>query len=72
MQFVCDARKPFGHWRLPMDDGSLDRVGYEAHVQGGDWQEAQDVYVAKSAVLCAQTAIRTHFGDLWMRLPSRW
>ncbi|MBZ5736068.1 hypothetical protein K8Z61_16355 [Nocardioides sp. TRM66260-LWL] len=71
MQFVCDARKPFGHWRLPMGEGSLERVGYEAHVQGGHWREAQDVYVAKSAVLCAQTAIRTYFGDLWMRLPSR-
>ena len=71
IQFVCDARKPFGHWRLPMDDGSLERVGYEAHLEGGQWQEAQDVYVAKSAVLCAQTAVRTYFGNLWMRLPSR-
>lgn len=71
VQFVCDARKPFGHWRTPMEDGSLDRVGFDAHLQGDHWQEAQEVYVAKSAVLCAQAAVRTYFGDLWMRMPSR-
>ena len=71
MQYVCDARKPFGHWRLPMVEGSLERVGYEAHLHGGHWQEAQDAYVAKAALLCTQTAVRVYFGDLWMRMPGR-
>jgi hypothetical protein len=71
MQHVCDARKPLGHWRLPMDEGSLERVGYEAHLRGGHWQEAQNIYVAKVALLCAQTAVRGYFGNLWMGMPSR-
>ena len=70
-QYVCDARKPFGHWRLPLAEGSLDSVGYEAHLQGGHWQDAQEAYAAEAAVLCTQTAIRVYFGDLWMRMPSR-
>ncbi|HET7328398.1 MAG TPA: hypothetical protein VFJ14_14055 [Nocardioidaceae bacterium] len=71
VQHVCDARKPFGHWRLPMDAGSLTKVGYDAYSAGGDCQEAQDVYVAKTAFLCAQTAVRVHFGDLLAAMPDR-
>mgnify|MGYP001469112390 CR=1 FL=1 len=70
IQRVCEARKPFGHLKLPLEPGSLPHVGMEALSRGEPFVEAQEVYVAKTAVLCIQTTIRVYFGDLWGRMPS--
>lgn len=70
VQRVCEARKPFGHWKLPLEPGSLPHVGMEALARGEHFIEAQDAYVAKTAVLCIQTTVRVYFGDLWGKMPS--
>jgi hypothetical protein len=71
LRHVAEARKPFGHWKTFDHPRSLERIGYNGHTTGHHWQEAQDIYVAKTALLCAQTAIRVHFGDLLNEPPAQ-
>lgn len=63
-QSVCDARKPFGHWREPLDAGTLERIGFDAYARGQSREESQARHTAQTAYLSARTAVRIYFGDL--------
>ena len=66
VQWLCDERKPYGHWRRPLEPGALQRVVFDAQAAGiTDHPEViKERHVAQLAFIAARTTLRIHFGDL--------
>lgn len=63
---LCEERKPYGHWRGPLDDGALLKVAMDAHAQGDPRSPdaIMEEHLAHLAYRSTRTAMRAHFGDL--------
>lgn len=63
---LCEARKPYGHWRGPMDPGTLGRQVAEGMVTGdwgGDPLALRERLLSQEALRSARTALRLYYGD---------
>jgi len=66
VQVLCEARKPYGHWRRPFDPGTLGRqIADELQQEGSDEDphELRERILAQEAHRSARTALRLYFGD---------
>jgi len=69
VQVLCERRKPFGHWRRPLDDGTVGRRVSDAVASGG-WAADPHVLtqhlVAEDAAHAARTALALYYGNYFM------
>lgn len=63
---LCEERKPYGHWRGPLEEGSLMKVVMDAQDQGDRTSPdaIMERHLADLAHRSTLTAMRVHFGDL--------
>lgn len=63
---LCEERKPYGHWRGPLEHGALLKVAMDAHEQGDSRppDAIMEEHLAGLAYRSTVTAMRVHFGDL--------
>lgn len=63
---LCEERKPYGHWRGPLEDGALLKVAMDAHQQGDRTHPdlIMERHLGGLAYRSSRTALLTHFGDL--------
>jgi hypothetical protein len=63
---LCEARKPYGHWRGPMDPGTLGRQVAE-HLVACGWDvdplALRERLLSQEALRSARTALRLYYGD---------
>ncbi len=63
---LCEARKPWGHWRLPFDAGTIGRQVAEA-LEAEQWVSDPEVMrerlLSREALRAATTTLRLYFGD---------
>ena len=66
VEVLCEARKPYGHWRRPLDPGTIGRQVAEALRQEG-WEADPEAIRARilsqEALRSARTTMRLYFGD---------
>lgn len=64
VQTLCDARKPYGHWRRPFDPGTLGRSVSEAlrHDGDGDPLVIRERLLSQAALQAVTTALLLYFG----------
>jgi hypothetical protein len=66
VEVLCEARKPYGHWRRPFEPGTVGRqIADELQQQGGDVDpvELRERILAQEAHRSATTALRLYFGN---------
>ena len=66
VEVLCEARKPYGHWRRPMDPGTIGRQVAEALRHEGwdaDPEPIQARILSQEALRAARTALRLYYGD---------
>lgn len=64
VETLCEARKPYGHWRRPFDPGTLGSQIAEALLRSGEDPAAlRKRILAQEAHRSARTALRLYFGD---------
>lgn len=66
VQALCDARKPWGHWRESFESESIQRRTLEAsmgHVLEDDFNATRRRLLARAAHVSATTAMRLYFGN---------
>lgn len=65
VEVLCEARKPYGHWRRPFDPGTLGRHVADELEQFPDRDplELREQLLAREAHRSAVTALRLYFGD---------
>lgn len=65
VEVLCEARKPYGHWRRPFDPGTLGRQIADELEQGSDEDpfELRERILAREAHRSARTALRLYFGN---------
>jgi hypothetical protein len=65
LEVLCEARKPYGHWRRPFDPGTLGRqIADELQKgRGVDPFKLRERILAEEARRSATTALRLYFGD---------
>ena len=63
---LCEARKPYGHWRQPFDAGTAGRQVGEA-LKANGWQsdpvEVRQRILSLEALRAARTTIRLYWGN---------
>lgn len=64
---LCEERKPYGHWRGPLDEGALQKVVLDAPERGVSMTPDQIIerHLSDLALRSARTALLVHFGDLY-------
>jgi hypothetical protein len=68
VDWLCEARKPYGHFRFPLDDGTIGRQVAEALDDEGweaDPMAVQQQILSQHALQSARTALRLYFGDFF-------
>ena len=66
VQALCEARKPWGHWREPFEPGSIQRRTIETlmgQLFEEDFETARERILAEEAHASARTAMRLYFGN---------
>jgi hypothetical protein len=66
VQLLCEARKPYGHWRRPLDPATIGRLVGDALRQEGweaDPHELRARILSQEALRSARTTLRLYFGD---------
>ena len=72
VEVLCEARKPYGHWRLPFDPGTIGREVADALDEESwetDPEETRQRILSQKALHAATTALLLYFGD-YARGPS--
>lgn len=64
---LCEERKPYGHWRGPLDEGALQKIVLDAPEWGVSMTPDQIIerHLGDLALRSARTALLVHFGDLY-------
>lgn len=63
---LCEARKPYGHFRRPFDAGTIGRQVADALVEEGweaDPTAVRQRILSQEALRAARTTLRLYFGD---------
>ena len=63
---LCETRKPYGHWRRPLDTGTIGRqVAEVLEAEGWDADPVavQQRILSQKALHAATTALRLYLGD---------
>lgn len=63
---LCEARKPWGHWRLPFDAGTIGRQVADTLEESGwgeDPAEVRQRILSAEALRAATTALRLYLGN---------
>lgn len=62
---LCEARKPYGHWRLPFDPGTIGRAVAEALVAGDDDDPTaiRERILSQNALQGVLAALRLYYGN---------
>ena len=65
VEWLCEARKPYGHWRLPLDSGTIGRAVAEALRAGmeDDPFVIRERILSQNALRGARAALLLYFGD---------
>jgi hypothetical protein len=66
VQVLCEARKPYGHFRFPFDAGTIGRQVAEALEDegwGADPMTVRERILSQEALQSARTTLRLYFGD---------
>ncbi len=69
VETLCEARKPWGHWRLPFDVGTIGRqVGDALEASGwdADAAEIRQQILGVEALRAATTTLRLYLGNYGM------
>jgi len=65
VQALCELRKPYGHWRRPLDPGTIQHsVVSELEARGweADPEDLREELLSNQALLAARTATRLYWG----------
>jgi hypothetical protein len=62
---LCETRKPYGHWRLPFDQGTIGRAVGDALLTGdqGDPRAIRERILSQNALQGALAALRLYYGN---------
>lgn len=65
---LCEARKPYGHFRFPLDPGTIARqvaVALESEGWEADPMAVRERILSQAALQAARTALRLYYGDFF-------
>jgi hypothetical protein len=63
---LCETRKPYGHWRLPFDPGTIGRAVADALMGGSSDDDATAIrerILSQNALQGALAALRLYYGN---------